>query len=197
MIRDLSKAVSNLCIRILPEQSEYKELIRYGTESVLATIVNWAVIIAVGVAFRYTLLSVVFFACFAALRKWTGGYHADTYLKCNFLMAVNLIAVFCLVKKVELNLYFFLALTTGLFIISAILILIYAPLTDTNKKIHSYKKINIKIYALLTCMAIILFSVVGYILEKKELSKTLLFVILSVDISLLAGRTRKNVQLRR
>ena len=59
-------------------EEEKEEIIRYGLDKIKNSCMMSAVTLLMGYAFHVFLQSIVFLICFIALRKYAGGYHADT-----------------------------------------------------------------------------------------------------------------------
>lgn len=63
-------------------EEEKEEIIRYGLDKIKNSCMMSAVTLLMGYAFHVFLQSIVFLICFIALRKYAGGYHADTQKRC-------------------------------------------------------------------------------------------------------------------
>ena len=74
-------------------EEEKEEIIRYGLDKIKNSCMMSAVTLLMGYAFHVFLQSIVFLICFIALRKYAGGYHADTQKRC-YVISV-LIICFC------------------------------------------------------------------------------------------------------
>ena len=59
------------------------EYYRYGIEVALSSLLNLAIIIIIGIISMHIIESLIFLIVFIFVRQVTGGYHADTYFKCN------------------------------------------------------------------------------------------------------------------
>lgn len=73
-------------------EEEKEEIIRYGLDKIKNSCMMSAVTLLMGYAFHVFLQSIVFLICFIALRKYAGGYHADTQKRC-YVISVLIIAV--------------------------------------------------------------------------------------------------------
>lgn len=63
------------------DKYEY-EVYLYGFESMIALILNIVSILLIGLLFDKFMHTIIFLICYYPLRRFTGGYHADTYEKC-------------------------------------------------------------------------------------------------------------------
>lgn len=88
MITFLGKNISLfLCKKnIIPK--EETDIYQYGFETILSTSLGLVITLAMGFVLKMVLLSVVYYVIFVTLRQLTGGYHADSYLKCNIVFSV-------------------------------------------------------------------------------------------------------------
>ena len=69
--------------RVINDSDEEKEYYRYGIEITISSLLNIILIIGIGIIFRNVFESIIFLSFFMLIRQFTGGYHADTYFKCN------------------------------------------------------------------------------------------------------------------
>ena len=133
---------------------EYEEVYKYGLELVLSFLFSTAVIIAVGAAIGKLLPALVFLAVFISVRRFTGGYHADTYLKCK----LTTVSVYLIVSAAS-SLFdvgyaaFIICAVTGLAVI-----LLFAPIENPNKPLTTKSKrrnriIGLVFYESLVCAA--------------------------------------------
>ena len=78
-------------------EKEKEEIIRYGLDRIKNTCTMTAVALLLGCAFHVLFQSIIFLICFIALRKYAGGYHADTQNRCyvisTVIIAVALLAI--------------------------------------------------------------------------------------------------------
>lgn len=60
----------------------------YGLDILISGVMGTFVILFAGILFNTVSLSVIYLATMIPIRMYTGGYHADTHMKCNisFLM---------------------------------------------------------------------------------------------------------------
>lgn len=89
------KYISKFMVRILLNNGLEKKLIneqeiyQYGFEIALSSILNLIIVLTIGIIFNSILSSIIFIFCFYLIRKQTGGYHADSYLKCNIIFGAT------------------------------------------------------------------------------------------------------------
>ena len=130
MIAELSKRMSLfLCKKEIVEQ-EMAEVYQYGFEIIFSTLIGFFITIAIGAVFRMFLVSLVYYFAFVALRQFTGGYHANTYLKCNLIFAASTTFIFGMAKIVMLLLF------------SLVAIWFKTPVENENKPLSEEQKVR-------------------------------------------------------
>lgn len=99
------------------DDPDLQEISAYGIEITLSSAVNVLLIILIGLLYHSLLSSVLFIALFNPIRKYIGGYHCTTYLRCNityctiFLIVVGLSKV--LYERVNICSFLLLLLICG------------------------------------------------------------------------------------
>lgn len=77
------------------------EVYQYGVEVGLSSLCNLLVVFVIGFVFQSLLASVIFLLIFLLIRRHTGGYHADSYLKCNVIFGTVFFLILILGKSVD------------------------------------------------------------------------------------------------
>lgn len=71
-------------------EEEREEIINYGIRRSIVISISTIVTIMAGYLLGIVWQSIFFLFCFSALRKYAGGYHADTPIRCYFLSFITL-----------------------------------------------------------------------------------------------------------
>ena len=158
----------------------------YGLEILIAYIGYFAVFYFIAFITKTVLESTVFCLGFIILRRFSGGFHASTYLRCHMLFAVNHLAFILLLKLLPTSIY------PALFIsvpgIAFILIWIFAPVDHENRRFnnneYSIFKKRSRIYAILVILLTLLFARFPQI---DDLLISYLIGVFSATISIVAG----------
>ncbi len=136
------------------ENEDEKEVVVYGLEVMLATIVNLFVLLFMGFVSNNLLETIIFIGCFCMIRGQAGGFHANSYLTCL------LCSVFTYGFIIVVNPYITKEFNT-LLIISAVLsyvvILMLAPILNGKRtfSLKEVKKIRKKVIIILILEAIV------------------------------------------
>lgn len=161
MINYFSEIITNFFINNSIISSEEKNIYKYGAEITISSLLGILIIILISVILGKIQDGILFLLCFIPIRIYTGGYHMDTYLKCN----VTFISVFFIILFLSYNIPKQFEFQIGIIclIISLIIISILSPIENKNKpldhkEIKKYKKIGIFVSFLWSLIAIILFQ---------------------------------------
>lgn len=118
---------------------------KYGIEITISSILNILLIVILGVIFNRIVESLFFLATFILLRQFTGGYHANTYFKCNLYFCITFLSVLLLS---HLSMFFIDSYISILVTIStALFILLACPIQNKNKPIPAEKRLTLKLLA--------------------------------------------------
>ena len=95
---------------------------------------NIVLVLLMGALTGHLLESVIYLAVFIAVRVITGGYHADTYFRCNLLMCSTFIATAFLNDKVcgYINIWVIAAFV----VFEEIIAFVFCPVENKNKPIE-------------------------------------------------------------
>lgn len=150
MIHKIAQKTADIfCIQNVADK-EKKEIYVYGIELLISSLIGIVLVLGLSIGLGKVWSGVVFLAVFILVRQYTGGYHADTYVRCNaafvltYLLTVG-IWIFCRVHDLKVAVWFILL---GAYIIMAVL----APVENKNKplddeEVKKYKWKSILIYS--------------------------------------------------
>ena len=79
-------------------KNEDKELYEYAVNIILSSLIHIATVMIIGLCFNLFIESLVFYFSFIAIRKFAGGYHAKTPVRCYLFSFASNIIILCLVK---------------------------------------------------------------------------------------------------
>ena len=83
MIARISKMIANYLFKSEIISEHESEIYIYGFETILSGIIDLFITLFLGLLSKSLINSIVFFLMFVSMRIYTGGYHANTYLKCK------------------------------------------------------------------------------------------------------------------
>lgn len=145
--------------RVINDSDEEKEYYRYGIEITISSLLNIILIIGIGIIFRNVFESIIFLSFFMLIRQFTGGYHADTYFKCNLSVCISFISVLIMYhstyEKITISLSVYIS------ILCVAIILFLCPIENVNKPIPKYKR---NFFKYVSAILGIVYGIIGTVL---------------------------------
>ncbi|WP_349673484.1 accessory gene regulator B family protein [Lacrimispora sp.] len=140
MLQRISEDIVSWQIKKNLLKDDQRALYLYAYEILLSQIINIVVAVLIAVIMRAPMPVFVFLASYIPLRSYCGGYHARTNGVCTVVSAI-LILIVCLLEKYIVGTAA-LILPIAVFLISGILIFIFAPVPDRNKLLDEEETIR-------------------------------------------------------
>lgn len=131
------------------------DLYEYAVYIILSSAFHIITVIALGLCFNLLVESLVFYFSFIAIRKFAGGYHAKTPVRCYLFSFASNIIILCLVKWLSsINTLFIFIFE----LLCVVLILLISPLDTENNPLTGQEK---KMYRMLTSIITILIFIIS------------------------------------
>lgn len=180
MIHRISQKITDFLCDNGIIQKEEADIYTYGYEAVFSGLLDLLLVLAAGILFHCLDRALVFFAMFVSVRMYTGGYHADTYLRCKLIMLLILLTVLW-ISAMQFPL-------TAICLLTILLILtVYfqAPIEHPNKPLDESEKKKYHRYSLILSLlwgaaAIVLYFIrteLAAVIAVTAFSITMLMVI--------------------
>lgn len=187
MITALAQYIAGCLLRNDIIDGEKLDIYIYGFEVMISSISGFVIALLLGLAFSQILECIVFLLIFVSMRSYCGGYHADTYLKCNSIFAATITAVMLLVKMVP-QYPVYVHFLVGVFSMLTVILLApvenkFKPLDDATKR--KCRSISVLLALLFSVGAVLLHGVV------YKLSIVVDAVLLIVAVSMMIEMIRK------
>lgn len=150
--------------RIIREED--KEIIVYGLDALLSTLINLVIILGLGLILGQLRQTVVFLLSFAALRVFAGGYHAKTRIGCT--------ATFIIIYLTGMALQHYTPgiivkpAAIGLAVISLVSVLIMAPIEHKNRPFEGNEYKHFKMISRAVAVLQTLLVIAGVIFTGYE-----------------------------
>lgn len=166
MIKLLSNKIIEYLIahNTIQNTNEDIEHYKYGIEITISSLLNIILVLILGILLRVFLYSIIFLIVFISLRHLTGGYHANTYFKCNLSLCI----VFCLVvisSKILKN-YIDAHVIIFYLIFSSLIITAFCPVSNKNKPISPD---SIQKYKFASLLLSYIYSIIGFYIANYSL----------------------------
>lgn len=166
MIKKFSKRFAKFLSRA-EDKMEYCELYEYATYTVLSSVLHVISIFILGIIFNMLLECLIFYSSFILVRKFAGGYHANTSTRC-YLFSVIIATIIMTILKFSLLyangsyvpfIYFFIS------VICLVIICYLSPLDTDNKPLNDKEKIIYKRMAVIFALMFFILSTILILLK--------------------------------
>lgn len=155
------KLISSKVARILCEDEKHTDnygLYEYAIYIILSSAFHMATVIVLGLVFNLLTESLVFYLSFIVIRKFAGGYHAKTPVRCYLFSFASNIIILCLVKWLSSINTLFIFIFIIFELLCVVLILLISPLDTENNPLTGQEK---KMYRMLTSIITILIFIIS------------------------------------
>lgn len=129
MNHKLSVLISKQLIKLGAVPQEQKDIYVYGLELIFSFLFCVATIFAVSLFVHKTIEALVFMVLFVLIRQFTGGLHANTYLKCQLYTIGGYLSVAFLSSKLLPS----FALHVILIMVGIVIIIAIGPIENEKK----------------------------------------------------------------
>lgn len=161
MIDKLSNLISSKFVKHNIISEDAKDVYKYGVEISISSLIGFVITLIIGLIFNVLIQTVIFYVVFISLRSMTGGYHAETYLKCNLVF--SLVTLFVVIfSKAACEMQMPGGILTLLFLPSVTSFIWIAPVENINKPIDNKKRVYWKITAVVTSVLLYILSLLLY-----------------------------------
>lgn len=190
------KLISSKAARVLcndEKDTDNYELYEYAVYIILSSLFHIATIIALGLFFNLLVESLMFYFSFIVIRKFAGGYHAKTPVRCyvfSVISTVFILVVMKIILAVDSLLIMYGLLLLDL--ICVILICMLSPIDTDNNPLNNREK---KVYKTISVVASITIFGVSYVLMLFSLSNigaSLIFGMFMSALVLILGAVLRN-----
>ena len=164
-------------------EEEKKEIIKYGFERGKNSFIFIFVTIMIGCFFKVFCQSILFILIFCSLRRYAGGYHADSQKRCYVISFIAIVITFGGMRFLTYNreVCFFIQA------ICLLAILIFSPVENKNHKLEENERIKYGRKTKITAIVLFAFSCFLYKDKNSYIIFPLVSAYLLVTISLLLG----------
>lgn len=160
---------------VISSDDEVQDFYKYGIEITISSLLNIILVLTIGLLIGHVLESIIYLSLFILIRSFTGGYHADTYFRCNLLMCVTFIlTVFAnIITSDKIT----LSIAIGLVCLTEITVVLLGPIENKNKPIDGSKKPKLKIMGLIVTLTV---NYIGIIFVKSYIGTMIIFTCLLI-----------------
>lgn len=184
----ITKLASLICTKLVNNkkiQTDETELYTYGLFLLLSSCFFTIASILFGIMFNCVCEVLIFYVAFRAIRSFSGGYHADTEIRCEIstLLTFFFVTIIIHLSGKTLTKQIIISLT----VLAIPLILIFAPLDTPAKPLDTDEKKKYRKISLLILSIIVLIIIVSIIFKIKLLFVPCCLSLILESILLVAG----------
>ena len=143
-------------------------------------------VLTMGILFKSVIESIIFMVSLSLIRFFSGGYHAQTYIRCNTVFAISALLVFITSKLyIKYLMEYNIIIHIGVFVVSFIIMAIFSPVENENKKIDKSDRLKFKIISISITFIEIILSMFIYYETGFDSVLAVLPTIIVVDVAIL------------
>ncbi len=192
MINNLSKRLTDKLLSNGTITEDERELYIYGFFMLLSHIMYLILVCIVGLILGCVFESIIFYIAFQFIRRYAGGYHASTEVKCQIFSTLSLTGCIVVIKLSKM--YDFQTAALAFSIVAAVCIFLLSPLdtaekTLSEKEFKYFRKISWLILFIITAAIII-----SYVLKIKFLMMPCCMSLILESILLFSGKIKRQSQ---
>ena len=185
MITSFAEKLTDSAIRHGVISEEDRNVYHYGFELMVSTAVHAVIVVIAGIVMKSPMESLLFWWVLAVVRGQTGGYHAETYLKCNIVFALVLTASLWWAKYSAP--YYNYAVIIIQFAVYFITVLFLCPVENKNKPLNSEQKKRGRSMSVILGIVVFACSTILYCVKIKNISVLLSSLMLGISVFVIAG----------
>lgn len=188
MITKVSQKVTDRLLSRNVIKDEDYEIYQYGLEQIFTSIMDLMTLLAIGVIMGMIWQCIIFVLSFMLLRKYAGGYHASTPLRCYLLTTLIITVALSVMKYIEINYFIY----WGLFISSSIVTFLLSPMESENKRLDDIERIVYRKQTFLIWCAEVSIAVIFVLFKFNEMSICIITAELTLGLSQIIGNIEKH-----
>lgn len=170
-------------------KEEEIETIAYGLFSILSKAMYFIICVLIGIFLKCYLESIVFYVSFLFIKKYAGGGHAKTEIRCFILSSIS---ITCALFSI-----YFSKLFTGvsfsiivISLISCICIILIAPIPSPEKPLSKYEMRKYKRITIIRIFILTVIAILWFVFSLKDISISVCTAIILENILLIGGKLK-------
>lgn len=167
---------------------ERKEIIAYGLERGKVISLSYAIALLIGYSLGIIGQTIIFLLAFGSLRRYAGGYHADSQKRCYIISLLVVFLSLLYIRQIKCN------LIIGFFIqtFNLLMIMSLSPVENTNRRLDDSEKKKYgnrtKITVILLYILYCLLRITKYIYIATPIAAACFIVNLSLTIGYIKNK---------
>lgn len=183
MFTQLSNKITDFLVESKAISNNDREIYHYGIQQGLILILNFFTTFIIAIACDELWHSVIFMLTYIPLRRYAGGFHAKTALKCYIYSTISIFAILLIIKFLPLG-----NIICGFFsLISGVIIFLLSPIEAANKKLDGKEKTVYQLRARVILIILIMLQIVFSLLHCNVVTKCISLALLMLSVLMLVG----------
>jgi accessory gene regulator B len=134
-LNNMSEKIADWLIRQKAISADERELYAYAVHCLFSLIYPLVFSLVIGAFLGMPIEAVAMIIPFIVVRKFSGGYHADSFYKCLIISSIVIVTMLQISKYINNNMFF-----NVIYIGSSILLMIFSPIDSANKRLDNDDK---------------------------------------------------------
>ena len=135
----LSECITDFLLRKKTIRNEEKDIYVYGVELIISSIINLLICSIISLLFEDFANGLVFFISFSSLRRFTGGFHSKSFLRCNIIFAV-IVVIALSINRYLSDVFDYAVFSVLLTVFTLLIIVLFSPVYNDNKKLTEQER---------------------------------------------------------
>ena len=171
-------------------EEERREIINYSMKRVKVRALFFLYVVLAGVILNVLFEGLLFWFSFCCIRKYAGGYHADTQVRCSLISGGIIIVVFMLLKFTPISMIVGILLQIG----SYLVIVIFSPVENKNRKLNHNEKKRFRRKTRVISSALFIGTSFMYFYDSKHYIWSMVIAYLTVAILIIMGMCKNFIE---
>lgn len=166
--------------------SEDREIYQYGFCQLFSILLNIITVIAFGIAFGMILESIIFLLSYMLIRRYAGGFHAKTPIRCYIYSSVMILLVLLAIKLIINSILISIIIA----VTGSVIIFLLSPVEDQNKPLDSTEKLVYRKKTIIYLIFETLVNIIMMIMNFPMVYKPLCMAVFCIGLLVFLGQLK-------
>lgn len=171
-----------------------EEVCVYGLELLISSMISIGVVLAISIVYSRLIQGMVYLIAYCTLRSYSGGYHADTHMKCISTFVGSFVIILNFVKYVDFLWSFYICI---LLLFCNVIIFLLAPIDATNNPISLRSKGKMKEKARGCIISFTLIALTLWLIGLQTVAEFMVMGMFLCTILVLVGSLKNTIWRKR
>ena len=150
MISFLSTNIAAFLVRKKAVSPDMEEVCEYGIAAIVSSAISFSLLFLIASILGRFWEGLVFLACFSPLRRFTGGYHANSYFVCKTVFLSTFMVCVAMLPLLENPSTVCRIICAGILLFDFFIVFAFAPIESKNKPLNDTEKFHFRRCAIWT-----------------------------------------------